>query len=198
MLPYVSNPAYSSMRQTTIRFEHILLLHDRGDSPNGDAKALEEELRRYYPATTFGAELFRRPLLPHSRADVSAEQSLAALKAQPVPEGAALVGLGWGGLIAAKLQEQGREDLHVICVGSPAEAAGFRLERRMPDRVAFYFRGAESANRGFPDWPRLAQAFDLPWLAEGLEVHLLAIARLVFAYLDGDSLPHAIADVERF
>lgn len=45
-------------------------------------------------------------------------------------------------------------------------------------------------------WPQLAQAFDFPWLTHDTDKHKEALAQLAFAYLDGDSLPHAIQDVE--
>jgi predicted alpha/beta-fold hydrolase len=84
---------------------------------------------------TFG-ELFQRPRLLHANPDVLAEQSLADFAARNIPRDAALVGISLGGLVAAKLQESGRDDLHVICISSPTWADGVRLERRMPNRIA--------------------------------------------------------------
>lgn len=178
-----------------MKFENILLLHGKGGSPEGSAKQLEEELRPYYPARTFGAP-FQRPRLLHANPDVLAEQSLADLAARNIPRDAALVGISLGGLVAAKLQESGREDLHVICVSSPTWADGVRLERRMPNRIALYSSHDEVIGGRTAEWPQVAQAFDLPWLSHDTDAHKRELARLVFAYLDGDNLPVAIQEVE--
>jgi hypothetical protein len=195
MLPHVSNPAYLSRRRTLVRFENVFLLHGKGGSPEGSAKQLEEELRRYYPASTFG-ELFQRPRLLHSDPAVQAEESLAGLAARNIPRDSAIIGISLGGLVAARLQESGREDLHVICVSSPTWADGVRLERRMANRVALYSSYDEVIAGRTADWPELAQAFDLPWLSHDTDAHKRELARLVFAYLDGDNLPVAIQEVE--
>jgi pimeloyl-ACP methyl ester carboxylesterase len=195
MLPHVSNPAYLSQRRTLVKFENILLLHGKGGSPEGSVRQMEEEMRRYYPASTFG-ELFQRPRLLHSMPEVLAEESLADLAARNIPRDAAVIGISLGGLVAAKLQESGREDLHVICVSSPTWADGVRLERRMPNRLALYSSSDMVIARRTAHWPQLAQAFDLPWLTHDTDAHKVELARLAFSYLDGDSLPHAIQDVE--
>ena len=179
-----------------MRFENIFLLHGKGGSPEGSVKQLEEALRRYYPERTFGASLFHCPTLLHSNPEISAEESLADLKLRWIPKDAALIGISLGGLVAAKLQESGREDLHVICVSSPTWADGVRLERRMPNRVAFYSYHDEVSAGRTADWPQLAQAFDLPWLSHDTDAHKRELARLAFAYLDGDNLPVAIQEVE--
>jgi pimeloyl-ACP methyl ester carboxylesterase len=195
MIPYVSDPRYLLARKTIVNFDNIFLLHGKGGSPEGSVRQLEEELRGYYPARTFG-ELFRRPSLLHSNSEVLAEESLDDLAARNVPSDAAIVGISLGGLVAAKLQESGREDLHVICISSPTWADGVRLERRMPNRVALYSSYDEVIAGRTAHWPQLAQAFDLPWLTHDTDAHKHALARLVFAYLDGDSVPAALQDVE--
>jgi pimeloyl-ACP methyl ester carboxylesterase len=159
-------------------------------------RQLEEELHPHYPASTFGENLFHRPRLLHSDPNVSAEDSLADLRKREVPKDSAIIGVSLGGLVAAKLQEQGREDLHVICISSPTWADGVRLEQRLPSRVALDSSDDEVIAGRTADWPRLAQAFDLPWLTHDTDAHKFALAQLAFAYLDGDSLPHAIQDVE--
>ena len=178
-----------------MQFGNIFLLHGKGGSPDGSAKQLEEELRRYYPARTFGT-LFQRPRLLHANPAVLAEESLAEFAARKIPRDAALVGISLGGLIAARLQESGREDLHVICISSPTWADGVRLERRMANRVAFYSSHDEVIAGRIAGWPQLAQAFDLPWLSHDTDAHKRELARLVFAYLDGDNLPRAVQELE--
>jgi len=177
-----------------VRFENIFLLHGKGGSPEGSVKQLEEELRRYYRMG--GSERFQRPRLLHGNPEVLAERSVTDLTARNIPRDAALVGISLGGLVAAKLQESGREDLHVICISSPTWADGVRLERRMANRVAFYSSHDEVIAGRIAGWPQLAQAFDLPWLSHDTDAHKRELARLVFAYLDGDNLPVAIQEVE--
>lgn len=178
-----------------MNFDNIFLLHGKGGSPEGSVRQLEEELRRYYPARTFG-ELFQRPRLPHSKPEVLADESLANLATRNIPRDSALVGISLGGLVAAKLQEASREDLHVVCISSPTWADGVRLERRMPNRVTFYSSNDEVIAGRTEQWPQLAQAFDLLWLTHDTDAHKHALARLIFAYLDGDNLPMAVQDVE--
>lgn len=178
-----------------MKFENIFLLHGKGGSPEGSVKQLEEEFTRYYPASTFG-KLFQRPRLLHSDPAAQAEESLADLAAQNIPRSAVIVGISLGGLIAAKLQESGREDLHVLCISSPTWADGVRLEQRMPNRVALYSSNDDVIAGRTAHWPQLAQAFDLPWLSHDTDARKREVARLVFAYLDGDNLPVTIQDVE--
>jgi len=86
--------------------------------------------------------------------------------------------------------------LHVICISSPTWAHGVRLERRIPNRIALYSSHDEVIAGRIAGWPQLAQAFDLTWLGHDTDTHKHALARLIFAYLDGDNLPVAIQDVE--
>ena len=172
---------------------NVFLFHGNGGSPQGSVSQLEELLRQYYPG---GNVTFHRPRLLHSDPAVPAEESLASLTALNVPKDSAIIGVSLGGLVAARLQEQGREDLHVICISSPTWADGVCIERRMPNRVAFYSSRDEVITRRTSEWPKLAQAFDFPWLTHDTDAHKLPLARLAFAYLDGDSFPHAIQEVE--
>jgi pimeloyl-ACP methyl ester carboxylesterase len=176
-----------------VKVQNVLLLHGKGGSPDGSVKQLEEELRRYLP--TASGELFHRPRLLHSDPNVLAEDSLADLATRNLPQDAVVIGVSLGGLVAAKLQEQGRDDLHVICISSPTWADGIRLEKRMPNRIAFYSSNDEVIAGRTAKWPQLAQAFDLPWLTHDTDQHKQALARLVFAYLTGESVPMAVQGI---
>lgn len=167
----------------SLRFQNIFLLHGKGGSPEGSVKQLEEELSRYYSANEC-AEVFHRPRLLHSNPYVLTEESLADLAARKLPANAAIIGISLGGLVAAKLQESGREDLHVICISSPTWADGVRLERRMPNRLALYSSRDEVIAGRTDEWPALAESYDLPWLTHDTDAHKQALARLAFAYLD--------------
>jgi pimeloyl-ACP methyl ester carboxylesterase len=55
-----------------------------------------------------------------------------------IPHGALLVGISLGGLVAAKLQELGRNDLKVVAISSPTWADNVVLEAQQEQRLAFY------------------------------------------------------------
>jgi len=174
---------------------NILLLHGKGGSPDGSVKQLEEELRRHYSAG-ISSDIFQRPKLLHSNPEVKAEQSLADLAARNLPRGAVVIGVSFGGLLAGKLQEQGREDLDVIAISAPTWADAVMVEKRMPNRLALYSSNDEVLAGRTKDWPQLAQAFDLPWLTHDTDRHKRELARLVFAYLKGESIPMTIREIE--
>jgi len=177
-----------------VRFQKLVLLHGKGGSPEGSVNQLEQELRRYMP--TASGDLFHRPKLLHSDPDVLAEDSVADLAARKLPQNAAVIGISLGGLVAAKLQEQGRDDLPVICISSPTWADGVRLETWMPNRIALYSSKDEVIAGRTANWPQFAQAFDLPWLTHDTDQHKQRLAQLVFAYLNGDSVPMAITGMK--
>lgn len=92
----------------------VYLLHGKGGSPDGTVKKLADVFEQRWP----GLE-FRRPKLRHSDPVVQAEESFASLAEMEIPLGAILVGIGLGGLLAARLQETRREDIKVIAISSP-------------------------------------------------------------------------------
>jgi pimeloyl-ACP methyl ester carboxylesterase len=126
--------------------------------------------------------------LPHGRekGEQAAERSVDFLRELLIEPGALLVGISLGGLVAAKLQETGREDLHVICISSPTSADGVELQRRLPHRLALYSSRDEVIAGRTSRWPVLAEAHDLPWLSHDTDTHKEALARLIVPYL-GDS-----------
>jgi CheY-like chemotaxis protein len=170
---------------TNFRFKSIVLLHGKGGSPAGSVSQLEAELRRLLPGN-IPADLFQRPKLLHSDPNVLAEDSLADLASRNLPKNAALIGISLGGLVAAKLQEQDRDDLHVICISSPTWADGVRLEKRMPNRIAFYSSKDEVIAGRTADWPQLSQAYDLPWLTHDTDQHKQVLASLIMSCLKGN------------
>lgn len=177
-------------------FQKIILLHGKGGSPEGSVKEIEGSLRRRYPELE-SSFVFERPRLLHSAPEVLAEDSLADLRGRQIAANTVLIGVSLGGLLAASLQEQDREDLRVICINSPTWADGVKLERRMADRIAFYSSSDEVIAGRTQEWPRLATAHDLPWLTHDSDLFKEEFARLIFAWLNGASVPHAIAEVEQ-
>ena len=175
-------------------FDNTLLLHGKGGSPEGSVKDIEALLRNHYPQKPVSS--FQRPRLLHADGEILAEQSLAELQKRDIPKSTVVIGISLGGLLAAKLQEQGREDLRVICLNSPTWADAVRLERRMPERLAFYSSNDNVIAGRTEHWPRLATAFDLPWLTHDTSAHAPELTPLIIAYLEGRNVAHAIQQVE--
>ena len=125
-----------------MQFPAIYLLHGRGGSPNGSVSQLEAELRILEPNQSY-----IRPLMPHSEPAVTPLASVVHLRGFDVPSGALIIGVSLGGLVAAKLQELERPDLHVISISSPTHAEDTELTIKMGCRVALY----SSADAGSKD-----------------------------------------------
>jgi pimeloyl-ACP methyl ester carboxylesterase len=177
-----------------VSFDNLLLLHGKGGSPEGSVKDIETLLRSHYPEKP--ASSFQRPRLLHADGEVLAEQSLADLQKRDIPKDSLVIGVSLGGLLAAKLQEQGREDLRVICLNSPTWADSVRLERKMPKRIAFYSSNDNVIAGRTEHWPGLASAFDLPWLTHDTSAHARELTPLIIAYLEGRDIAQAIRQVE--
>jgi len=178
-----------------MRFGKIILLHGKGGSPEGSVRDIEAGLRAHYP--DLPAELYYRPPLPHADPAVLAEQSLSWLRTLAIPKGTVLIGVSLGGLLAASLQEESRADLRVICLNSPTWADGVTLQRRMPDRLVFYSSNDDVIAGRTANWPQLAMAFDLPWLTHDTSLHAKELTPLIIAWLENQSVPHAIQKVEQ-
>jgi hypothetical protein len=100
-----------------------------------------------------------------------------------LPARSLVVGIGLVGVLAA-LQ---RPDLHVIAVCSPSSVQTVKLESKSERRVAFYCSDDSSLAGKVADWPRVAEAYDIPFLRFGCDRHPYSLADLVLAYLrDGD------------
>jgi pimeloyl-ACP methyl ester carboxylesterase len=178
-----------------MRCEKIILLHGKGGSPEGSVRDIEASLRAHYP--DLPADLYYRPRLPHADPAVVAEQSLAWLRTLAMPAATVLIGVSLGGLLAASLQEESRADLRVICLNSPTWADGVSLQKRMPNRLAFYSSNDEVIAGRTANWPQLAMAFDLPWLTHDTSVHAKELTPLIIAWLEQQNVPHAIQQVEQ-
>ena len=162
----------------------VYLLHGKGGSPNGTVKKLATVLEQHWP----GLDFFR-PDLPHSDPKISAEASVEYLLRMEIPRGALLLGISLGGLVAAKLQEVGREDLKVIAVSAPTWADGVVLERRAERRMSYYSSQDEVIASRIAEWPHLAAfARDYEWLTHDTDRHLRPVARFVDWYLEGTLL----------
>ena len=151
---------------------------------------IESILSQHWP----GLE-FRRPTMPHSDPSVLAEESVEFLQSLEIPQGALLLGISLGGLVAAKLQELDRPDLQVMAISSPTWADAVRLETKQNRRLAFYSSKDAVIAERVDDWLKLA-AFsrDLDWLSHETDQHLKYIARIFDWYLGG-TLPYLIGSI---
>jgi hypothetical protein len=162
------------------RFPAVYLLHGLGGSPNGSVLHLQTELTSLCKVQTY-----LRPLLPHADSSVAPSISVEHLKALELPEGALVVGISLGGLVAAKLQEIGRPDLHVVCISSPVWAVDVELHRRVDHRIALYSSMDQVIAGRTEKWPQLADAFDLAWLNDhDIDPHKRRLALILGRYMD--------------
>jgi predicted esterase YcpF (UPF0227 family) len=174
-----------------MKFTAIYLLHGRGGSPNGSVMQLEAELRGR------GLEQnYCRPLMPHSDETVTPLTSIIHLRSIDVPNGSLIVGVSLGGLVAAKLQELERPDLHVICISSPTYADETELNTKMEHRVALY-SSADSVIAGRTDnWPRLAEGHDLSWLDHDTDKHKKPLAQILCGYVERLDVTREIEEIQ--
>ncbi len=173
-----------------VNFPAIYLLHGRGGSPNGSVSQLEAEMRVCEPGHNY-----IRPLMPHADPAVTPLPSMLHLRSLGVPNGALVIGISLGGLVAAKLQEIERPDLHVICISSPTHAEDTELTMRMERRVALYSSADEVIAGRTERWPELAEAYDLPWLDHDTDKHKTPLGRILCAYVQGLDVSQEVAKI---
>jgi hypothetical protein len=122
--------------------------------------------------------------MPHANPNVPPSVSAQYLRSLNPPQGALIVGISLGGLVAAKLQESDRPDMHVFCINSPTWAGGTELHVGMKHRVSLYCSGDVVIAGRTERWPQLAEAYDLPWLTgHDTDKHKRALAFILCGYL---------------
>jgi len=170
----------------------VYLLHGKGGSPDGTVRKLQAVLEQHWPGLDF-----IRPKLPHHDPNVRAEVSVQDLLQLEIPKHSLLVGISLGGLVAAKLQEKGREDLQVIAINSPTWADGVALEKQAERRLAFYSSEDPVIESRIANWPKVASLQrDFEWLTHDTDQHLKYIVRLFDWYIEG-MLPEWIDSIQR-
>jgi predicted esterase YcpF (UPF0227 family) len=157
-----------------MEFTKIYLLHGRGGSPNGSVNLLQKALE-----PSFHDKEFIRPLLPHNNFEEDPSKSVEFLEKLNVENGALLIGISLGGLIAAKVQELSRPDFNVICISSPTRFKSVVLEKKMSNRIVFYSSSDETISDRVKNWPELAESYDLPWLDHDTDTHIPRLVELV-------------------
>jgi len=130
-----------------------------------------------------------RPDLPHGGRGRSAEESVEYFDHAGIPFGSLLIGVSLGGLVGAKLQEDGRPDLTVICISSPTWADGVVLRERVENRIAIYSSEDTVITVRTANWPALARkTYDLPWLSRSTDEHLDRLAPALASWLNCSEL----------
>jgi pimeloyl-ACP methyl ester carboxylesterase len=167
-----------------MKFPVVYLLHGMGGSPNGSVSVLEAEFRKYEPEHDY-----IRPLLPHSDPNVLPSASVDFLRGLALPKNALLIGISLGGLVAAKLQEAERPELHVICISSPTYAGDVELEQHMDRRVSLYSSKDSVIQGRTKRWPKLGLAYDLEWMSHDTDMHAPRLATILKGYVGGHGMP---------
>ncbi len=164
-----------------MKFPRIYFLHGKGGSPNGTVKFLKHAI---VPLTDDGYIMIR-PELPHGQRGRNAEESVEFLHHLDIPFESLLIGVSLGGLVAAKLQEEGRPDLTVACISSPTWADGVLLRQLVKNRIALYSATDPVITGRTANWPMLAsKAYDLPWLTHDTDRHLDRLAPALAYFLN--------------
>lgn len=178
--------------QPVLPIPAVYLLHGKGGSPDGTVRKLQAILEQHWPGLDFV-----RPLMPHHDPKVPAEISVRDILQLHIPQDSFLVGISLGGLVAAKLQEMGRDDLQVMAISSPTWADGVALETQVARRLAFYSTNDSVIESRVADWPGLA-CFqrNLDWLTHDTDQHFKYIARLFDWFIEG-MLPEWIDKIRR-
>ncbi len=166
--------------------KQVYLFHGKGGSPKGTVSKIEPLLREVHAGF-----LYHRVLLPHHDPNVPAEHSVQYLQDFSLPPNAWLIGISLGGLVAAKLQEEGRPDLHVAAISSPTWADGVRLQSKPENRLAIYSSNDEVIAPRTADWPNLAEAYNFAWLTHDTDAHKERLCKLLNLWLDSKPLAEA-------
>ena len=163
-----------------LEFPAVYLLHGTGGSPEGSVRLLQAEL-----AKCGAKQNYVRPLMPHSDPNVPPSESVQYLRDLRIPDGSLLVGISLGGLVAAKLQEVGRPDLHVICINSPTRAGETALHGWVKHRVSLYSSSDIVLAGRTNHWPLLTpEAHDIAWLdGHDIDPHSEALAHILASYM---------------
>lgn len=163
-----------------MKFSTVYLLHGLGGSPNGSVSLLQKALEPLFTESEF-----IRPLLPHNNFNIeNAQDSVKFLESLNIPKNSLLIGISLGGTVAAKLQEESRPDLYVICISSPTMSKKVSLEKKMPNRVVFYSSKDEVIADRVSNWNELGEAHDLSWLNHDTDPHIPKLVELIKKYTE--------------
>jgi hypothetical protein len=175
------------------RFKGHYLLHDRG-TPE-DVEKLASIM-----ATKVGTrpDFFKRPQPPYEfKDDASALESYRWLQSYFLPDAlsnSVIFGVGLGGLLAAKLQEDYPwRGFSVVAIDSPVLDGAISLGSLVSNRIAMYSSDYTPIS-GRCEWVRYAgQAYNVPWLQHGIKNTKYGLAYLLTAYMQVENLAVEVA-----
>ncbi len=169
------------------RFKGHYLIHDR-ETPD-DVQSLASILSE---KTGDGYGAFKQPHPPYEFKDASTFDSYQWFRHSLLPiimSDSVLFGVGLGGLLAAKLQEDfPAYNLSVVAINAPTSDGLISLDSRVKGRVAL-FSGLYPAITSTCNWSRYAsQSYDVPWLQHGIKNRKFALAHLMMKYMQHENL----------
>jgi hypothetical protein len=175
------------------RFRGHYLLHDRG-TPE-DVEKLAGIM-----ATKVGTVegFFKRPRPPYEyKENASALESYLWLRSYLLPEipcNSVIFGIGLGGLLAAKVQEDfPAKGLSVVAVNAPTFEGIIGLSNLVSNRVALY-SSVYAPVAARCEWDRYAgQAYDVSWLQHGIKNTKYGLAYLLASYMQIENLAAEVA-----
>lgn len=170
------------------RFRGHYLLHDRETPEDIDqlAKIMANKVGTDY-------DFFKRPQPPYEfKEDASALESYHWLRSYFLPVAlydSVIFGIGLGGLLAAKLQEDyPAKRVSVVAINAPCFEGAINLESMVQNRVAIYSNSYPPIV-GRCDWSRFAvQTYDVPWLQNGIKTTKYGLAHLMTSYMQVENL----------
>jgi hypothetical protein len=175
--------------------KNVYLFHEKGSNANGVVLSLELLLERDNHNL-----VYHRVALPHSFDTVAASVSYEWLQgyAETMEKDSLVIGVGLGGLLAAKLQQE-RPDLAltVFAISSPTKDDTFGLiPYKEPNLYALYSSfdpSIESSN----NWtPFTDNNFDVMWMrSPDLGKKKYSIARIISAFLSDSNVREAVENI---
>jgi len=177
------------------RFTGHYFLHDRG-APE-DAERIADIMAK---KVGVGSEFFKLPLPPYQfNESASALESYQWLRRDLLPEvmnDSVIFGIGLGGLLAARLQEDfPAKNISVVAINSPTTEGAISLANPMYGRIAIY-SSACTPIKNYCNWRQFTpQAYDLPWLVYGIKNTKFGLAYLLTSYMQTEDMS---AEVEAF
>lgn len=176
------------------RFTGHYLLPDRGITDDVDKLATIME-------TKVGTDysVFKVPYLPYNfKEDATTQDTYRWLRMHLLSESpinSVFFGVGIGGLLAAKLQEEfPARRLSVVSINAPVSDGGITLTQGITNRVSLY-----SSEYSPVDWSMYAgQDYDVAWLAHGIKNCKYGLSSILMAYMQSEDLLDSVKEISHF
>jgi pimeloyl-ACP methyl ester carboxylesterase len=168
------------------RFKGHYFLHDRGVSE--DARKLASIVEE-----TFNSKIFNQPQpLYEFKEDATALEAYRGLRTYFLPDtliNSVIFGVGLGGLLAAKLQEEfPARNLSVVTINAPTVDGDIGLEGIVMERLALYSSGYPPISNHC-DWSNFAsQVYDIPSLQYGIKNVKYGLAHILAGYMQKEEV----------